>query len=328
MKLEKSKTCRPILHRQPVVHVLGFSWQQTKGFKMNPWINYHHLYYFMVIAELGSVSKAAEKLRLGQPTLSAQLKQFEDHLGVKLFERQHKKIFLSEQGKLALDYARSIFQLGGEMYDALHDRLKPTKTSVQIGALDSIPKQILFKIFTSAYKDFPCAVVLREARFDELIRELINYRLDLVVANYLPPAEVLKGLFHRLVIKSPIHIYGAPEFKHLKKNFPQSLAAQPFAVPTYDSQTRYTFDHWLKLKELKIDIIAETQDIALTKLMATEGAALLALPEYSVRKQVKAGELVDLGAMENAFEELYFISANRKISNPVAASLMKSFVLS
>jgi LysR family transcriptional activator of nhaA len=51
------------------------------------WINYHHLFYFKTIAEEGTVSKAAEKLRLGQPTLSAQLKQFEENLGVQLFER-------------------------------------------------------------------------------------------------------------------------------------------------------------------------------------------------------------------------------------------------
>ena len=45
---------------------------------MNPWINYHHLFYFMTIAETGSISGAAEKLLLGQPTLSAQLKQLEE----------------------------------------------------------------------------------------------------------------------------------------------------------------------------------------------------------------------------------------------------------
>ncbi|NJL23969.1 MAG: LysR family transcriptional regulator [Calothrix sp. SM1_5_4] len=58
---------------------------------MSQWINYHHLLYFKTIAEENSVSKAAEKLRVGQPTLSAQLKQFEENLGVRLFERQHKK---------------------------------------------------------------------------------------------------------------------------------------------------------------------------------------------------------------------------------------------
>ena len=82
---------------------------------MNHWINYHHLNYFRVIASEGSISKAAEKLRLGQPTLSAQLKQFEEQLGVRLFDRQHKKLILTEQGKIALNYAQTIFKLGFEM---------------------------------------------------------------------------------------------------------------------------------------------------------------------------------------------------------------------
>ena len=92
---------------------------------MNQWINYHHLFYFKTIAEEGSVSKAAEKLRVGQPTLSAQLKQFEEVLGILLFERQHKKLILTEQGKVALDYAKNIFKMGSEMYEVLHDRVKP-----------------------------------------------------------------------------------------------------------------------------------------------------------------------------------------------------------
>jgi LysR family transcriptional activator of nhaA len=54
--------------------------------------NYHHLYYFYTIAKLGSISKACEKLRLCQPTLSAQLKQFENYLKFKLFERENKKL--------------------------------------------------------------------------------------------------------------------------------------------------------------------------------------------------------------------------------------------
>ncbi len=91
------------------------------------WINYHHLYYFKTIAEEESVSKAAHKLRLGQPTLSAQLKQFEEQLGVQLFERKHKKLLLTEQGRIALDYAQNIFRLGGEMFEVLNDHITPTR---------------------------------------------------------------------------------------------------------------------------------------------------------------------------------------------------------
>lgn len=75
----------------------------------NQWINHYHLFYFKTIAEQGTVLGAAQKLHLGQPTLSAQLKQFEDTIGVQLFERKHKKLVLTEQGKVALDYAKNIF---------------------------------------------------------------------------------------------------------------------------------------------------------------------------------------------------------------------------
>ncbi len=61
---------------------------------MKPWINYQHLLYFKTIATEGSIVKAADKLRLGQPTLSAQLKQFEETIGVKRFDRRHKKLML------------------------------------------------------------------------------------------------------------------------------------------------------------------------------------------------------------------------------------------
>lgn len=60
---------------------------------MKPWVNYHHLVYFKTIASESGIARAADKLRLGQPTLSAQLRQFEETIGVKLFDRQHKKWF-------------------------------------------------------------------------------------------------------------------------------------------------------------------------------------------------------------------------------------------
>ena len=62
--------------------------------------NYHHLYYFYIIARQGSISLAARQLSLAQPTLSAQLKQFEEYLGVKLFNREKKGLSLRKKGTL------------------------------------------------------------------------------------------------------------------------------------------------------------------------------------------------------------------------------------
>lgn len=291
------------------------------------WINYHHLYYFMTIAEFNSISKAAEKLLLGQPTLSAQLKQFEEHLGVQLFERQHKKLILTEHGALALEYARNIFKLGGEMYEALHDRLKPSKINIQLGALDSIPKQVMLQLTQAALKISPCSISLVEGKFDELMRDLASHKVDLAITNFLPKLESTRGMYHKVLSKRVIGIYGSPSFKRLRKNFPQSLNDQPLVLPTYDSQMRYDLEHWLKLNSLTIDIVAETQDTALKKLMAVNSMAMIPAASHTVQRQILEGELILIGELKNVTEELYLISSQRKIANPVAAELMRTFIL-
>ena len=58
------------------------------------WLNYHHLYYFWVVAHEGSISAATRKLNLTQPTISAQLRQLEESLGEKLFEKSGRGLML------------------------------------------------------------------------------------------------------------------------------------------------------------------------------------------------------------------------------------------
>ena len=294
---------------------------------MKPWINYHHLYYFMTIAELNSISKAAEKLLIGQSTLSTQLKQFEDQLGIQLFERHHKRLVLTEHGKLALEYSRNIFKMGGEMYEALHDRLKPTKVNLQLAALDSIPKQVMLKLTQAALSIGPCTISLIEGKFDELLRDITAHKVDLAIVNFLPQLEATKGLYHRVLSKKPVSIYGSPKFKHLRKNFPKSLIDMPIVLPTYDSQMRYDLDHWFNVNHIHVDVLAETQDTALKKLMAGSDMAVIPAASHTVMRQVQEGELIEIGPLKTVFEELYLVAAHRKIKNPIASVLMKEFTL-
>ncbi len=68
------------------------------------WLNYHHLYYFYIIAMEGSISKASKKLHLGQPALSAQLKTLEESFGQKLFVRRNRSLFITDSGKIMRSY--------------------------------------------------------------------------------------------------------------------------------------------------------------------------------------------------------------------------------
>jgi LysR family transcriptional activator of nhaA len=292
---------------------------------MRNWINYHHLLYFKLIAEQDSVSKAAEKLRLSQSTLSAQLKQFEDTLGVKLFERHHKKLVLTDQGKVTLDYAKNIFSMGNELFEVLNDKMTPSRTSLQVGALDSVPKQVTLQITKEALRIGKCHVSIVEGKSDEIFRELTAHRLDLVITNFIPTAVEVKGLVHKVLSNRVVSVFGAEKFKPLRKGFPESIQGQPFIMPTYDSKMRYDLEHWLKTRSIKVDAIAESQDIGLKKLMAIDGLGLIPAASHTVNRQVLGGELFEIGKLTSMNEELYLVSAQRKIENPIAKVLFKTF---
>ncbi len=288
------------------------------------WLNYHHLYYFQTIAQEGGIAKAAEKLRLGQPTLSTQLKQLEQMVGKPLFDRRHRKMVLTEAGKSALDYANEIFRLGHEMIEVLQDRNVNNQTHIQIGALDSVPKSIILSLVAEAYKIAPnCTVSILEGKGDELFRELYNHKIDLILSNY-PPALEQKNVFSRSVAKLPVSIFGSKKFQSIKKSFPQSLNGKPFVLPTAHSKLRHDLDHYFKLQHIHIIPLAETQDTSLQKLLAAEGIGLAPFSEAGLPHEEK---LIRLGRLKGVYEEVWLVSAQRKLENPISAQLMNTFSL-
>lgn len=290
------------------------------------WLNYHHLYYFWVIATEGSIAKASTKLRLGQPTLSTQLKQLEDSVGRPLFERRNRRLILTEAGKVAFQYASDIFRMGSEMVEALHDRApRGEKTHLQIGALDSVSKHILLRLTEAAFASGPCTVSILEGKGDELLRELRAHRLDLLLSNFPPSIDETGSLSVRSIGRIPISVYGAPKFRTLMKRFPESLAGQNFVLPTYHSKLRHDLDHFFRTARIPIVPIAETQDSSLQKLLGASGTGLIPIAETSAAEFVRDKSLIKIGRLENVNEDFWLITSARKVENPIAASLAKSF---
>ncbi len=294
---------------------------------MTNWINYHHLNYFRVIALEGSISKAAVKLKIGQPTLSAQLKQFEDTIGIQLFERKHKKLILTESGMLALEYANEIFKMGSELLEVLHDRFIPSRPHVQFGALDSVPKHVVLAVAKAALKAGRCTVSLLEGNGDELIREMQIHKIDLVIANYIPSIKDEFKIYSRSIAKSSINIYGAKKFNYLKKDFPNSLQDAPFILPTAHSKLRRDIENFFKANRIAFDIVAETQDTALQKLMGIEGLGLIPLTQSAAQIHLDENKLFKIGEISGVDEEIFLLSSSRKIENPISSVIMKHFKL-
>lgn len=294
---------------------------------MTKWLNYHHLFYFRMIAREGGIAKAAAKLRLGQPTLSTQLRQLESALGHPLFDRRGRALVLTEAGRVALEYAEGIFRSGEELIQVLDDKTFSDRVDVKFGALDSIPKRLVLSLMEAALKEGDCTVSLLEGRGDELLREMLAHRIDLMVSNYPPSASEAGRVYSRSLAKVSVAVFGAPKFASLKKGFPKSLSGQPFVLPTSHSKLRHDLDHYFSLHKLHVVPIAETQDTSVQKLLGIEGYGLVPLPEFTTQDLVGEKKLVKLGVLPEVKEEFWLVSAQRKIENPIAAKVMKSFHL-
>ncbi|HEX7672963.1 MAG TPA: LysR family transcriptional regulator [Bdellovibrio sp.] len=290
------------------------------------WLNYHHLQYFYIIAQEGSIAKASAKLNIGQPSLSTQLKQLEDSLGRPLFERSKQRLYLTEAGKIAFEYADQVFRLGGEMLEALEERMQNNRIHVQIGALDSVPKHITKEVILKAYASGNCMVSVLEGSGDRLLRDLSAHGLDLLLSNY-PPSVDFQTVYAKSVAKLDVIVCAHAKFKHLKKSFPKSLEGQPFVFPTIHSKLRRDIDHYFSVNNIKVDCVAETQDTSLQNLLGTEGVGLIPIADITADELIKEKKLVALGKLKGVYEEIWLMSANRKIENPIAAKLMKEFTL-
>lgn len=280
----------------------------------------------MVVAESGSISVASKKLNLGQSALSIQLKQLEENLEIKLFERSHKLLSLTEHGEVALNYAKEIFKLGNELVETLHDHAIPNRIHLKIGALDIIPKHLTLLIANKALTTHNCTISILEGRSDELLRELMSHSIDLILTNRQVHIPQSKG-FVKKIARLQLLVIGTQKYIKLKKNFPQSLNGMPFIFPTIDSQVRHEIEHYCKLKGISLDILVESQDVMIQKLMALEGLGLIIVPEFSVQEYINRKELFIIGKLENVYEELFLVSAARKIENPIATDLMNTFKL-
>lgn len=288
------------------------------------WLNYHHLIYFREIANEGSISKASEKLLIGQPALSAQLKQLEDQLEIELFERKNRKLILTDAGKVVLKYANEIGQLGQELLQVVADKSYSNKTPFRLGALDSVPKQIVWEIAQRARGYGDCFVSIVEGDQEELTAELLARNIDCFISNYSGDISKDKNMNSKSFVKAPVSIYGAKQYLSCKTNFPKSIDGQPMILPTHHSKLRHDLDYFFDSKKIKIISELETQDTALMKIFAAQGAGLAALPDIAARDLLQNNTLYKIGTLPNIKEEYWIISSKRTIDNPIASKLMKS----
>jgi len=138
----------------------------NSAFENPEWLNYHHLRHFWMIARHRSMTRAAEKLKISQSTLSEQLAELEAWLGQSLFDRRGRELHLTDAGRVALEHAETIFTTGHELMTRFRQSDQNRQRVLRIGAVGPLSKNLQFDFIQPILADTRTKVVVVAGALD------------------------------------------------------------------------------------------------------------------------------------------------------------------
>lgn len=290
--------------------------------------NYHHLYYFYTLTKEGSVTAAAKKLRIGQPALSYQIKQFETFLGFQLFSREGKKLNVSEEGQHLKAYAEDIFETGREMMQSLGTLSKRGCLKTNIGATPYVPKAFLDALLNFVLKLAPDQhLTLHEERMEKLVEMLDAHEIDFILTD-MPYAQKNQVIENHLIEKVPVVFIAHPSISKKLGPFPHCLEEAPMILPTSNSQIYLALQEYFISHKIKPKVIAEIQDVEIVRRLVLNSAGIAPINQYTLTHAPSKERLVILNKKPLGINRSVFIlTKKRKKAHPFLESLLHHFRL-
>ncbi|MEO8681023.1 MAG: transcriptional activator NhaR [Vicinamibacterales bacterium] len=282
------------------------------------WLNYHHLLYFWTVVREGSVSKAAGKLRLSQPTVSAQVRLLEKALGHQLFVKKGRTQLLTDVGRTVYRYADEIFGIGRELLETLEGRPPGRAMQLTVGIANAVPKLVVYRLLRPALEQpEPVRLVCREDNAEQLIAQLGTYLLDVVIATAPAPAYLPIKVFNHLLGESAIAFFAPPPLAaQLKRRFPGSLRHAPMLLPTTNSPLRRALEEWFDAQGIAPRIVGEFEDSALMEVFGQAGGCVFPAASAIADDVSRFYGVRMVGRIESVRERYYVISAERRLKHP------------
>jgi len=286
-------------------------------------LNLKHLHYFWVVASQGSIVDASGILHLTPQTISGQLRQLEESIGSKLFEKAGRNLVLSDTGRMVFNYADEMFRLAGDLQDALQGRTSEKGLVLKVGIAMVVPKLLAYRVLEPVmHLPGGIRMVCHEAPLVDLLADLAVHKLDVVLADSpVSPALNIRAYNHVLG-ESPISFFATPRTAAgYRRDFPRSLDGAPMLMPTANSSLRRALDQWLEHEDIRPRIVAEFEDRALMKAFGEAGTGVFTSPTAVEDDVVSKYGVEIIGRAESLRERFYAISAERRIKHPAVAAI-------
>lgn len=286
-------------------------------------LNYHHLRYFWVTAKEGGLTRAAEKLRLSQPSICTQIQALERTLGDKLLRRTPRGLALTETGQKVFSFAEEIFSLGNELLSTMKQGPSTRPLRVNIGIADSLPKLLSYEMLKPIFHlAQPVQACCLEGKVPDLLAQLATYRLEVVLADEPAPASGSFKTFNHLLGECGVSFCAEPKLAtRLKRGFPNSLGEAPALLPGPNSALRRSLEKWFRERGISPHLVAEFEDAGLVKVAAMDGLGFFALPSLVAHEAVSRYGVKIIGQAPECLQQFYAISAERRLTHPAVMAV-------
>lgn len=286
-------------------------------------LNYHHLRYFRAIAHERSLTRAASRLHISASALSIQLRQLEDRLGHSLFERKGRSLELTEGGRIALEYADSIFRAGEELVSTLQGAAKQGRAVLRIGAVATLSRNFQLGWLRPLLGRDDVELVLRSGSLRELLPQLAAHSLDAVLTNSVVPRDKSTPWRAFKIGEQEASLVGRPLRSRKKFRFPDDLRDTPIILPGPESSLREAFDTLMEQVGIRPLVAAEVDDMAMLRLVARESPGVALVPPVVVKDELDRRILVEYARVTGLRENFFAVTATRRFGNLLLKDLLE-----
>ncbi len=249
---------------------------------------------FKTVADLKSFSLAAQQLRISQPSVSYQVKELEEAVGLPLLDRLGKRVHLTEAGSVLYSYARRTLDVLDEAALALEEMRGIKRGNLRVGASTTVGIYLLPAALGAFKKLHPGLVISLEIGTRARVQEqVLNNELDLAVVGPAlkdPDLAILPFVSDELVVVAPAgHALAGRKGLSLK-----DLVDQPFVMREPASGSRWSLEKAARKAGAKLTVAMELGSNGAIKHAVESGLGLAVISRYACALELSSRRLVEL----------------------------------
>lgn len=277
-------------------------------------MNIHQVHIFNIAARTLSITKTAKKMHLSQPSVSIQIKDLEDALNVRLFERINRKITLTDAGKTFFEYSEKLLKLIDEMNAVMNDFSSGDVGRLLLGASSTVGIYVLPSFLGDFKEIYPKAeIALMIQNRQEAVEQCIAGELDFAFMQDPPRHPDLHSEFFMkdelVIVCSPKHRWAGRDHLTMK-----TLISEPESIILREegSGTRDLIEYVLKRFGIERKVTMELSSSEGIKRAVEANLGVAVLSRAIIGNELKNKSLVCLPIKDLNTKRDFYIVRNRK----------------